>query len=155
MKTKQSGEPTKLIIINKTYLENNKERFGQRTVYVCKYGVSISKCTRETLHLTAGDRVNFAMDAKNIKKLYLFKARPDDDDAFEIKPFLNGSIRIQKKKLSLKLLSTFKMNKIQFMISINPEIINGYKCHQMIQVDIPEAPRKKNKNTRKNKKYEL
>jgi hypothetical protein len=143
-----------LIIINRTYLENKKEPAGQRSIYVNRDRVSFSKGTCDLLQLNPGDRVNFAMEAKKIKKLYLFKAQPDDDAAFEVKRGTR-EIKIHARGLSAKLLSPFRMNKLLFLVSANPEIIDGYKCHQMIPAGIPDTPANKSKNTRKNEKYEL
>jgi hypothetical protein len=98
------------------------------------------------------------MGAKGIKKIYLFKAQPDDEDAFEVR-VCGKNKKIYMKPLADKLLSPFKMNKLLFMISANPEIIGGHKCYQMIPTGIPDTPVNKSKSTRKNtrkyEKYEL
>jgi hypothetical protein len=143
-----------LIIINEAYLENKKKPVGQRSVYAGSNGVSISIGTRDFLQIRPGDKVNFAMEAKNNKKIYIFKAKPGDDAAFEAKPVKKGAM-IHRKELSAKLSSPFKMNKLRFLVSSSPEKIGEHECYQMVPMEITDTAANKNKNTRKNEKYKL
>ncbi|MDR1340681.1 MAG: hypothetical protein LBK58_11615 [Prevotellaceae bacterium] len=143
-----------LIIINRTYLENKKEPVRQRSIYVSRNGVSFSKGTCDLLQLSPGDKVNFAMEAKKIKKLYIFKAQKDDDAAFEVKQGTR-CVMIRARELSAKLLSPFRMNRLLFLVSANPEIAGGYECYQMLPAGIPDTGMNKSKHIRKNEKYEL
>jgi hypothetical protein len=143
-----------LIIINKTYLKDKKEPVRKRTIYINRNTISFSRGSFDFLQLNSLGKVNFATDAKKPKTTYITKTQPDDDAAFVVSPCKKGGI-IRSMELCAKLLSPFKMNKLTFMVSVNPEKIGECEYYQMLPMESQDIKVNKTKNTRGHEKYEL
>ena len=140
-----------LVIINRKYLKENEDFIGERIIYVTLGEITFSKGALGALKIKEGDRINLATGVGNSKKIYLFKASPDDSDAFVIKHINKKSMGIRISRLSGLLLLPFRSRKLQFLVSMEPEKNQGHSLYRLIPIE----EKKQGKTPKKEQGYEL